>query len=232
MDADYYDQYWTDQGYGPEGDLAETTREVLERLVTAGTSIVDVGCGDGRAVGLWARDRGCDYLGLDVAETAVSKTRAHGLRAERIDDANALPLASGGTPVVTAIEVLEHLVDPLAASVEIRRVLAPGGWFIASVPNAAYWIRRVELGLLGRFNPYGHDASVSEPWIDPHVRFFTRATLRAMTERAGFTDVRVTAGAHPVFSVRTRVEALPLYRALMKAWPSMLAPALLVTARK
>ena len=229
---EYYDRYWTAEGYGPEGGLAPTTRDLLNALVPPGTSVVDLGCGDGRVVGLWAKDRECAYLGLDVADSAIEKTRALGLQAERIDDAGLLPLPDSGTAVVTCIEVLEHLFDPFAAAVEIRRVLAPGGILIASVPNAAYWVRRAELGLLGRFNPYGHDAAVEEPWIDPHVRFFTRGTLTSMLERAGFTSVEVRAGAHAVFSTRTRIESLPPWRAAMKVWPAMLAPALLVAARR
>ena len=226
----YYDRYWSDHGHGPEGGLAPTTREILESRVPPGTAIVDVGCGDGRAVGLWASERGCEYLGFDAAQTAVDKTRALGLRAERIEDASSLPLPDGSAPVATAIEVLEHLFDPLATAIELRRILSPDGLLIASVPNAAYWGRRVELGLFGRFNPYGHERSVSEPWIDPHIRFFTFGRLRSMLERAGFQHVEVRGGAHPVFSVRTRIEASGPYRLAMKRWPALLAPTLLAVA--
>lgn len=232
MTRAYYEKYWSAEGFNPEGALAPETRLLLERLVPASTRIVDVGCGDGKGLGVWAQEHGCGYLGLDVSEAALERARERGLEVERIEDASHLPLADASVPLVTCLEVLEHLVDPLETAREIRRVLAPDGLLIASVPNAGYWVRRVELGLLGRFNPYGDSQSVEQPWRDPHLRFFTRGTLRAMLTHAGFRGVRIAAESHPPFSIRTRVEGSAPYLALMRRWPSMLAPTLLASARR
>lgn len=231
MTREFYERYWSPGGFNPQGELAPETRRLIDRLVQPGARLIDVGCGDGGGLGEWAKARGCDYLGLDVAEAAVTRARARGLEAQRIDDASHLPLATSSLGIAICLEVLEHLVDPQNAVQELRRVLEPGGLLIASMPNAAYWVRRAELGILGRFNPYGYDMSVSEPWNDPHLRFFTRGTAKAMLERCGFSAVRIHAESHQPFSPRTRIEGSETYLKLMRRWPSLLAPTLLIEAR-
>ncbi|MEW6685366.1 MAG: hypothetical protein AB1393_04065 [Candidatus Edwardsbacteria bacterium] len=57
---------------------------------------------------------------------------------------------------------------------------------IVTVPNIAYFRERLLL-FLGRFNPGGSpQTAFSEPWRDPHIRFFTQRTLRALFEHNGF----------------------------------------------
>ena len=46
-------------------------------------------------------------------------------------------------------EVLEHLQEPQQALAEILRCLKPGGHALLSVPNAAFWTRRIEFFFTG-----------------------------------------------------------------------------------
>jgi SAM-dependent methyltransferase len=231
MHRDYYETYWSEEGFNPEGGLGPEIRRLLPSVLRGQPRIVDVGCGDAAGLGRWASERGIGYLGFDISESALAKARSRGLAVERIEDAAKLPLPDASESVVACLEVLEHLLNPIESVVEMRRILHPGGLLVATVPNAAYWVRRVELGLLGTFNPYGDAKSKDEPWRDPHVRFFTPRTLRTMMRVAGFTEVSVSAESHPVFSLRTRVESSRPYRAIMRRRPGLLAPSLLVLAR-
>lgn len=193
----YYDQYWTADGFNPTGrgpfpELAA----VLESHARPGDAWLDVGCGDGRTSGLWLNQRGCRYLGVDISTTAVAQAQAAGLDASVIADAADLPFADNSFSGVLAVEVLEHLFEPQKAAEEFRRVLKPGGILFVSLPNVAYWRRRMELLLIGRFDPLGDDLSIEQPWRDPHIRFFTPKTLGRMLTYAGFTaDTRGYAGA-------------------------------------
>lgn len=45
------------------------------------------------------------------------------------------PFATSSVGVIRAMDVLEHLKDPLHAMTEIARVLAPGGWLFCQVPS-------------------------------------------------------------------------------------------------
>jgi SAM-dependent methyltransferase len=167
---------------------------------------------------------------MDVAANAVERAGAHGLDAKQIDDAGSLPLADRSVSVVTLFEVLEHLLDPESALREIRRVLAPDGRLLITVPNAAYWVRRVELGAAGRFNPYGDDQSLARPWRDPHLRFFTLSALRGLLIESGFHILESGGHGHAVFSVRTRIEGTSPIRLLMRLAPSVFAPTLSAVA--
>jgi len=228
---DYYEGYWSAGGFSPAGELAPETRRLLDRRVSPTARLADVGCGDGGGLGSWAKHRGISYAGFDVAEGALAKARDYGLDVALIEDAARLPLGDGEVDVVTCIEVLEHLFEPDKAVLEFRRVLAPGGLLVASVPNIAYWVRRVELGVLGRFNPFGDEESLARPWRDPHIRFFTRRSIREMLRLAGYVNIQVMAESHQPSTLRTRIESSAPYLTVMRRWPSFLSPTLLVAAR-
>jgi ubiquinone/menaquinone biosynthesis C-methylase UbiE len=98
----------------------------LLRLPPGGT-VVDVGCGTGRAVadlaGLGAHAIGVD---LDPAMLAAARDRFPGLDLREADAAD-LPLDDGQAHGYRADKVYHVLPEPSAALAEARRVLAPGG---------------------------------------------------------------------------------------------------------
>lgn len=203
----YYDEYWA-RGVIPAGsDLAPRLAQLLSAAAGPGVRCLDVGCGNGHGPGTFLRPRVGTYVGVDVSARAVDEARALGLDARLVDDAAELPFTDGAFDLVVCVEVLEHLLRPDRAAREIARVLAPGGTLIATVPNTAYWRRRLD-ALLGRWHPMGDALSVSQPWRDPHLRFFTRGTLGAMLAATGFADVRVSGHGGGV------VRELPLVRGL------------------
>ncbi|HLY48040.1 MAG TPA: class I SAM-dependent methyltransferase [Solirubrobacteraceae bacterium] len=161
----------------------------MERYVQPSDRVIDIGCGDGHRTAGWVAERSARYTGFDVSEGAVGLARANGLEAQLIADAAALPLESDSVDVALSLEVLEHLFDPFGAVVEARRVLRPGGILIVTVPNVANWRSRIDFALLGRWHPGGDDQSVSMPWRDPHIRFFTHRSLARMLSQAGYSII-------------------------------------------
>ena len=212
----YYDTYWSESGFNPGADLTTSLRTLLETHVPPGARCLDVGCGNGSTAGPWLVRRGCGYVGVDVSETAVRQAVALGLDARLVEDAVALPFEDGAFDVALAVEVLEHLFAPHLAVAEILRVLRPGGVLVATVPNVSYWRRRLDLAALGRWNPFGDDLSVEQPWRDPHIRFFNPSSLRRMLLAAGFQQVAVEGQGGAV------LRDLPLTRRLWRGRPSPL----------
>jgi len=190
----YYERYWSDEGFFPRGRMTAPLAALFRAHVPAGADCLDLGCGDGRASGLWLKQNARSYVGVDISENAVRQARAAGLDARVIMDATRLPFSERSFDVAVCLEVLEHVFEPAAVATELARVLRPGGVVLVTVPNVAYWRRRLDFFFLGRWNPLGDDRSTREPWRDPHVRFFTRKTLAAMLEGTGFREVLV--GGH------------------------------------
>jgi SAM-dependent methyltransferase len=235
--TDYYERYWN-EGQPPH-ELGDQLRSVFERNIGAGYRCLDVGCGDGRKSGPWLAGHAGGYVGVDVSETAVAEARALGLDARTIEDAAALPFPDAEFDAVVCIEVLEHLFEPQHALAEIRRVLRPGGTAIATVPNVAYWRRRLELAFLGRWDPHGDDRSVNEPWRDPHLRFFNPRSLERLVVVAGLRPVEIGGfnGAFlydlPTMGRRLQVRrASRVYRRLERLRPSLLGIGLYAVAVK
>ncbi|CAL9278667.1 methyltransferase domain-containing protein [Streptomyces sp. SudanB25_2051] len=108
---------------------AEELRELSYDLLgaTAGTSVVDVGCGAGRAVAELA-GRGVRAIGVDPSASMITVARGRWPEADfRIAGAYELPLTDASVDGYRADKVFHELADPDRALAEARRVLAPGG---------------------------------------------------------------------------------------------------------
>ncbi len=221
----YYETYWSPEGFNPRIELGDLAL-IFSRFLPTRGRVLDVGCGTGKA-GPWLIARGLEYEGVDISANAVELARAAGMRASLIEDASRLPFESNSFDAAICIEVLEHLFSPLNALVEINRILKPGGTLVVTAPNVAYWKRRAELAFLGLWNPFGDQLSMSEPWRDPHIRFFTPASLRRCMAAAGFVDVAVGAhegaflGDFPVIRRWLRPKPSRPYRMLMSLAPTL-----------
>ena len=170
--ADYYDN--------PRGPL-------LDLLPHAPMHLLDVGCGSG-ATGALAKTRwpGVTVTGIEIVAEAADRAA---LRLDRViaGSAETLDFAAAGLQNIDAVllaDVLEHLLDPWQFLERLRGVLAPHAVIAASIPNIANLWLLDELAA-GRFD-YTDDGLLDRT----HIRFFTRKTIVALFERAGYTIER------------------------------------------
>jgi SAM-dependent methyltransferase len=222
--AEYYDRYWSAEET-PRYEPAPELWSLLEDAARPGAAILDVGCGAANSYAPRVAARASSYVGVDVSGAAIKLARLNGLDARQIDDAGELPFADESFDAAICIEVLEHLLEPDRAAAEVHRVLRPGGTLLVSAPNAVYWRFRAEF-VLGRWDPRGDPLSRTEPWRDPHIRFFSPSLMKRMLHGIGFRDVEVGAhGGRLLDHISERPTAFgqsPAYRMAERRFPSLL----------
>ena len=186
-----YDDYGAEETYR----LAKGTRLVaaLIRRAEGGgralRSLLEVGSGFGFTREA-ARRAGLVTGGVDLNEAACAQAaRRFGLTTFVGDLAAALAagpgsgVAPGAWDAVLYQFVLEHVASVDGELASARRALAPGGWLAVLVPS----MEAAERAVFG--------ASYRSLRAD-HLHLFSRASLRAFLERAGFEIVRLESGCN------------------------------------
>jgi ubiquinone/menaquinone biosynthesis C-methylase UbiE len=102
--------------------------------VSGADRVVDIGCGPGSSVRLAAR-RGAQVIGVDPAPVmlrlARTFTRGHPAITWSQGAVEELPVPDGWATVVWSVATVHHWRDVTAGLTEVRRVLGPGGRFLA-----------------------------------------------------------------------------------------------------
>lgn len=183
--ADFEEWYWWHRAR-----QSIVTRLLRRYVGEAPNPILDVGCGTGATSAAIAN--GGQLLGIDLGPQAVASARERGLEVAQMD-ATSIGARSDCFGLVVALDVLEHLDDPMAAAREFRRALRPGGRLLVTVP-AYQWLWS------------SHDVALG------HRRRYTRNPLQELLRGAGF-EVElcsyVMSAALPPAALVRLIERLP-----------------------
>ena len=149
--------------------------------IPVGRSVLDVGCGAGAALRELAdRCPGAELTGCDISPLAVETATALNedfVRTGRMRFLRCgvpdLPFADGAFDTVFSVESLYFWPDQVAGLREIRRVLAPGGWFMTALEMAGGAMNERQLAIVEHLK----------------MRCPNLEELRGLLLEAGFADV-------------------------------------------
>lgn len=161
--------------------------DLLAFVPVEARSMIELGCGEG-ALGHAVKQRQrCRVVGVELDRNAAAIAR------KRIDDVyqgdveEVVSLLHEKFDCIVASEIIEHVVDPWALLADLRRISAPGGLLIISIPNIAHASIINDL-LHGRF-----DYTYIGLTCVGHLRFFTRRSIEDMLRMSGWAVLEITA---------------------------------------
>jgi glycosyltransferase involved in cell wall biosynthesis len=206
--------------------------------IPAGSALLDLGGGDGSAVGIAHADRG---VSLTVADQFVEVDDAAGQRAARHANMHRIAVdLDADWPIIVGtkkfsnvfvLDVLEHMKSPERLAQQVFAVMEPGGKLYASTGNIAFWVIR-GIHLFGHFN-YGRRGILDLT----HTRLFTVSSFRRLLRNAGFQINSTRCFGPPVADLTSRHSGLlkfidRTFYFLARIWPGLFGYQILIEATR
>lgn len=165
-------------------DTDETTHygRLLNR-VGAKKVVLELGASTGYLSEVMTKQFGCSVYGVEIDPVAAEKARPKcaDMKVADLDVSDITTMYPDKQfDVALCADVLEHLRNPERTLKQVRKLLKPDGYVIASIPNISHGSIRLAL-LSGRF-PYRSMGLLDET----HVKFFTRQLVEEVFDQSGF----------------------------------------------
>lgn len=123
-------------------------QSIVFDLIESGSSVLDLGCGDGELLATLMRDKKCKVQGIEIDEQAVYKCVAKGVNVLHGDIDSDLPdYADKSFDYVVLNQSFQQVKQP---DVVLRESLRVGREVIVSFPNFVHYSARVQLFFRGR----------------------------------------------------------------------------------
>ena len=150
--------------------------EVFQQYVPAGSTVLDVGAGQG-AFSQRLADAGYRVTALDVNEGDWPEGSSIPFATLDINQGIAASV-QGPFDAVCCLEVVEHVENPWSLMRDIRAVLRPGGRAVVSTPNITSFLSRLTFLRTGRFHQFG-EADLAYGHIAPITTHEMQVVLRS-----------------------------------------------------
>jgi O-antigen biosynthesis protein len=149
--------------------------EVIAAIPENCATVLDVGCGKG-TLGRWLKENRVQAVrGIELSPAAGEEAKRwlDGVVVGNVEHAE-LPWPEASMDCIICADVLEHTADPWKVVAKLKRLLAPGGCIVASIPNVAFH-RNIRRMLRGEWR------YTDEGLLDrTHLRFFTLQTIEEL----------------------------------------------------
>lgn len=136
-------------------------------------SLFDIGAATGFFLKI-AQNRGYSVSGVEMSDHAAGEARKAGLDVKS-GDMMSMTLSNEAFDIVTMLDVLEHMTDPLNELLEVKRILKKGGLLAINAPNGESLLSKI----------------LKSKWhlvVPPeHIFYFSPKNLSQFLEKNGFT---------------------------------------------
>jgi SAM-dependent methyltransferase len=170
-------QTWDPKDYGRNATFVHGLAGGVFQWLDAkpNESILDLGCGDGQLTQRIAA-AGASVAGVDTSPEMLAAARSRGIEAHECY-AESLPFADRSFDAVFSNAVLHWIRDQDAMMVQVRRVLKPGGRFVAEMGGHGN-IAAIRVALSAVLTRHGfgdrEDGENYYPTADAYTRRLTR----------------------------------------------------------
>lgn len=147
--------------------------------------IFELGCGNGSVANVLSQLQ-WDVTGIDPSTEGIfqANTQFPLLKLFEGSAYDDLVGCYGQFPIVTSLEVVEHVYYPRKYAATLFSLVEPGGVAIISTPYHGY-LKNLALSLSGKM-----DAHFTALWDHGHIKFWSMKTLGVILHEAGFVDIR------------------------------------------
>lgn len=162
--------------------------EVLQLIPESVTTVLEIGCGSG-SFGKLIKTKRPDTVvwGIEPNQAAAQ------LASKRLDrvicrtfEPGMMELERQLFDCIVFNDVLEHLVDPFGVLEQIKYLVAPNGYVVASIPNILF-LSQIAHILIKQDWKYQESGILDYT----HLRFFTRKSIVRMFDQCGFEIKRI-----------------------------------------
>lgn len=185
---DFYEEKSYRKKYGPVYQKSSTPREIFEMyypfqedivakirpILRKDMKVLDVGCSAGHFLAA-LKGKVAVRVGIELSKReAAFANRNLGFKvySKQIEE---LVFPEGPFDLVTALQVLEHVEDPLGFLFHLKRQLKPDGYLYLELPN-------LNDPLLSCYKVPGY---ADFYYREPHLSYFTKETLARLLAKAG-----------------------------------------------
>ena len=157
--------------------------EIIADLVTPGSRVLDIGCGDGALLALLEQRRQVDGRGMELSQPGVNECVARGLSVIQGDaDRDLVHYPDDAFDYVILSQTIQATRNPKLVLSELLRI---GNRAIVSFPNFGHWSIRYWVALRGRMPV---TRNLHQPWYDTsNIHFCTIRDFVALAEEVGAT---------------------------------------------
>ena len=164
------------------GDLRPDLQAIAD-MIEPGTSLLDVGCGEGELLEWLQHNKGVSGRGIELSQGGVNRSIARGLSVIQGDaDADLQYYPDQAYDYAVLGQTLQTLRQPKEVLEQLVRIARHA---VVSVPNFGHWKNRLYLSLFGRMPV---TKSLSYNWFDtPNIHFCTITDFVNLCDTLGFT---------------------------------------------